>query len=66
MRKSVLKNDPGYDKDAWKYVAYLDGDPVENAVTADEELGMIRILKDGKIHQRYGKVTIENIEFDST
>lgn len=39
MRKSVKKNDPGYDAEAHKYTVYFNGEKLDNCFTADEEKG---------------------------
>lgn len=39
MRKSVLKNDPAYDPLAGEFMVLLDGMPLNDCVTADEERG---------------------------
>ena len=63
MRKSVLKNDPGYHIEAYKYQAYLDGKKVVACVTADEEKGFVDVYQaDGsnqKIERILGKVELK-------
>jgi len=44
MRKSIIKQDPGYDPDAWKYSVYLDGKRIEYVFTADEELRFVSVF----------------------
>lgn len=39
MRISVLKDDPGYRPDAYRFKVFLDGRFLEDCHTADEELG---------------------------
>ena len=39
MRKSVKKQDPGYDPQAVWYAPFLDGKEIHHCHTADEELG---------------------------
>ena len=39
MRKSVRKNDPGYDLRAYKCQVFVDGQKVDDCFTADEEKG---------------------------
>lgn len=45
MRKSVKKDDPGYDPLATHYSPFLDGGYVFNCFTADEELGEVWIYE---------------------
>jgi hypothetical protein len=40
MRKSIIRNDPGFDENASDYEVFLDGKKLERCFTADEELGM--------------------------
>lgn len=44
MRISTEKIDPGYIHDAYNYLAYLDGKPVMECVTADEEQGFVKVI----------------------
>lgn len=39
MRKSVKKDDPGYDPQAYKYSVYFNGRLLHDCFTADEERG---------------------------
>ena len=62
MRKSVNKNDPGYDPEAYRYEAFLDGIKLDLCFTADEELGKAWIYKDNKsneVIELSGKVEIK-------
>ena len=43
MRKSVLRNDPGFDPAAAEWVVLLDGVQLDHCVTADEEKGEVWI-----------------------
>ena len=45
MRISVMKTDPGYIPDAHKHLAFLDGNPLFNCFTADEEQGTAWVHK---------------------
>lgn len=44
MRISTEKTDPCYIDDAYNYLPYLNGEPVENCVTADEEQGFVKFI----------------------
>ena len=44
MRKSIIKDDVGYDSEAWKYSVYLDGERIEYVFTADEEKGFVTVF----------------------
>jgi hypothetical protein len=44
MRKSIIKQDPGYDPEAWKYSVYLDGERIEYVFIADEENEFVTIF----------------------
>ena len=39
MRRSIRKNDPGYDPLAYQYEVFFNGTKIENCFTADEEKG---------------------------
>ena len=48
-RVSVLRSDPGYRPDAWRYDAYLDGALVEYCLTADTNEGIaVAYVRDEK------------------
>ncbi len=62
MRKSVNKNDPGYDPEAYNYEAFLDGTKLNLCFTADEELGKAWVYKNNKSNETKeltGKVEIK-------
>ena len=44
MRKSIIKQDTGYDPESYKYDVYLDDVRMEYVFTADEELGFITVF----------------------
>ena len=44
MRKSIIKQDKGYDSEAYKYDVYLDDVKMEYVFTADEEEGFITVF----------------------
>ena len=45
MRLSVRRNDPGYHPEAFGAEVYLDGQIIDDCITADEEKGEVFILK---------------------
>ncbi len=45
MRMSVRDTDPDFDPLAYDYMPYLDGEPILNCHTADEEKGTIEVWK---------------------
>ncbi len=59
MRISIDRDDPGFCPSIERYAITLDNAPVINAITADEELGLIRLLGDGGLEILIGNVKIE-------
>ena len=45
MRKSVLKNDSGFDPDCSGIKVFLQNKEVKHCITADEELGEVLVYK---------------------
>lgn len=43
MRLSVDEKDPGYGPDIYDVTILLDGAPIKNVITADEELGELLV-----------------------
>jgi len=48
MRKSVRKDDPGYDPKAVRCAVFLDGQKLKYCITADEELGKAWVYETGE------------------
>lgn len=72
MRKrvSVIKDDPGYRPDAWRYDVMLDGRPARYAVTAEDgPCGFVtryRLDADGKFMHRGGELLLETVRGEVT
>lgn len=63
MRKSVIRNDPGYDPNVDKYKVFLNGRELFDCHTADEEKGEALVYKiddKGNI-VRHGNIIEEEI-----
>lgn len=60
MRKSLLKNDPGYDPESYLYEVYLDGYRVKDCHTADEEKGIAIVYINERLDSKtlYGNVRL--------
>ena len=56
MRKSVRKNDPGYDLEAPKCKVFIDGKELYHCFTADEEEGKAWVYETDK----FGHIIIDN------
>lgn len=70
MRISSILQDNGFRTDIWKFDVFLDGEKVNNLVTADEEGGFVimtiqtngkiaYIEKSGKVQIRLGRAYIQ-------
>ena len=61
MRLSVIKNDPGYQPDAYNYEVFLDGERIQHCFTADTDQGLVWVYYKGKYAKQRilkGKVKI--------
>lgn len=58
MRISVNKEDEGYRKDAHAYLPFLNGEKVEDCMTADEERGYVLVyIRDEEDHLCMNRIT---------